>query len=35
VNGLGLKVFSGFGYGSPNQYLSAALERIGTSLKKI
>jgi aspartate/methionine/tyrosine aminotransferase len=31
----GLEGFLRFGYGSPNQYLSAALERIGTSLKKI
>ena len=31
----GLEGFLRFGYGPPNQYLSAALERIGTSLKKI
>ena len=30
----GLEGFLRFGYGPPNQYLSAALERIGISLKK-
>ena len=31
----GLEGFLRFGYGPPNNYLSAALERIGTSLKNI